>query len=170
MKQSDFESKYNEYWEQIDGFLNSPNPHDIVLEINDNKLDVAQVYRNLCHHLSISRARHYSPSLVRRLEGLVMRFHQQLYKRKTHFLHDIVYYFSKGFPKAVRKDKSWIFLSAVIFFGSLLMVFLSIQFHPDIVLKIIDGYQLSSIEEMYKPDLDKIGRNRESDTDFQMFG
>jgi len=170
MKQSDFESKYNGYWNQADHFLNATKQHDTFIIVNNKQQDVSQIYRNLCHHLSISRARHYSPSLVNRLEKLVMCFHQEFYKRKTHFIREIVYYISTGFPRAIRKDKKWFMLSFGLFFGSLSLIFFLIQYNPDIVLKVIDGYQLSSIESMYEPGLDKIGRDRGADTDFQMFG
>lgn len=171
MKQSNFESRYKEYWEQIDMFLKAKsNPGGRIIIINNQEQDVAQIYRNLCHHLSISRTRHYSPSLVSKLEELVMLFHQEFYKRKTNFLREIIYYFTSGFPQAIRKEKRWILLSSAIFFGPLVLVFVSVQLKPDIALKIVDGYQLSSIESMYEPGLDKIGRDRESDTDFKMFG
>ena len=170
MKQSNFEKRYKEYWDQIELFLETTNSNGKIITINNKEQDVTQIYRNLCHHLSISRARHYSPSLVSKLERLVMLFHQEFYKRKTSFIREIIYYFSNGFPQAIRKDKRWFLVSSLIFFGSLILVFLSVQLQPDIALKIVDGYQLSSIESMYEPGLDKIGRDRESDTDFQMFG
>lgn len=170
MKQSNFENRYIEYWEQIERFLNASKPDDKKILINNKEQDVSYCYRNLCHHLSIARARHYSPSLVSKLERLVMLFHQEFYKRKTHFIREIIYYFTHGFPQAIRKDKRWIMLSSVIFFGSLILILVSVQLQPDIALKIVDGYQLSSIESMYEPGLDKIGRDRKSDTDFQMFG
>lgn len=170
MKQSNFEIKYSQYWEQIDIFLNANNQQDEDILIDNKPQDVTQIYRNLCHHLSVSRARHYSPSLVNKLENLVIRFHQEIYTRKTHYLKEIVYYLSNGFPKAIRRDKKWFFLSSAIFFGSLILILLLVQHNPDFALKIVDGYQLSSIETMYEPGVDKIGRDRAADTDFQMFG
>ena len=170
MKQSNFENKYDDYWTTINNYLDAKNIEDKNIIINDELEDVAQVYRNLCHHLSIARTRHYSPSLVVRLEKLVMRFHQEFYQRKTHYLQEIVYYFAAGFPGAIRKDINWVILSCLIFFGSLILIFILVHNNPDFALKIVDGEQLSNIESMYDPGLDKIGRDRSSDTDFQMFG
>lgn len=127
-------------------------------------------YRLLCHHLSLARSRHYSPLLVERLEQLVVASHQVFYKRKTHFLESILTYFSAGFAQSVRKEWRCLLVSAVLFFGTFFGMLITLQYYPDMVYTVISGEQLAEMESMYEPSQDKIGRGRDSGSDFKMFG
>ena len=182
MKQSEFENKYENFWRNLEEklFLDSN-----ALSNKDSKSDgfkqksardsnlgeeFPENYRLLCHHLSLSRSRHYSPLLVERLEKLVINAHQILYKRKTHMLASVLIYFTSGFSQSVRKEWRWILISSILFFGTFFGMLVTLQFYPDMVYTVISGEQLAQMESMYDPSQDKIGRDRTSGTDFEMFG
>jgi len=185
MKQSEFEKKYEFFWSELENKLisdyssasnNSKQGKDLdsikknQSQTSDLGEEFPENYRLLCHHLSLSRSRHYSPLLVERLEKLVINAHQIYYKRKTHMLAAVLIYFTSGFSQSVRKEWRWVLLSSVLFFGTFFGMLVTLQYYPDMVYTVISGEQLAQMESMYDPSQDKIGRDRDSGTDFEMFG
>ena len=185
MKQSEFEKKYECFWHKLEVKLvvgsNAPsinseqdskvsNNKKYITKDNDLGEEFPENYRLLCHHLSLSRSRHYSPLLVERLEKLVINAHQIYYKRKTHMLASVLIYFTSGFSKSVRNEWRWVLLSSILFFGTFIGMLITLQYYPDMVYTVISGEQLAQMESMYDPTQDKIGRDRSSGTDFEMFG
>ena len=185
MKQSEFEIKYESFWQGLEEKLlinteSSPVNSDTnnktqklkkrTKTISDLGEDFPENFRLLCHHLSLSRSRHYSPLLVDRLEKLVINSHQIYYKRKTHLLTSVLLYFTSGFAQSIRKEWRWVFISSILFFGTFFGMLIALQYYPDMVYTVISGDQLAQMESMYDPSQDKIGRNRDSGTDFEMFG
>ena len=179
MKQSDFEIKHQSFWLDLENKL-EPNLQDKkaskkplrkrLTAYTDFGENFPEQYRLLCHHLSLARSRHYSPLLVDRLEKLVINVHQIYYMRKTHMLSTVLIYFTSGFAQSVRNEWRWVALSSVLFFGSFFAMLITLQYYPDMVYTVISGEQLAGMEQMYNPALDKIGRGRDSGSDFQMFG
>jgi uncharacterized membrane protein SpoIIM required for sporulation len=181
MKQTEFEKKYADFWLDMENKLSINSAPVAMGKQFDNtrstrklKLDPGESfpenYRLVCHQLSLARSRHYSPLLVERLEKLVINAHQIYYKRKTHLLLSVMIYFTSGFTQSIRKEWRWVLFSSILFFGTFLGMLISLQYYPDMVYTIISGEQLAQMESMYDPSQDKIGRNRDSGTDFQMFG
>lgn len=188
MKQSDFESKYQEFWLELENLLalNVQLKAEAAFKEQskaDKKKSKARVtaytdlgenfpenYRLLCHHLSLARSRHYSPLLVERLEKLVINAHQIYYKRKTHLLSSFFIYFTSGFSQSVRNEWRWVLLSSVLFFGTFFGMLISLQYYPDMVYTVISAEQLVEMESMYNPAERKEGWQRDAASDFQMFG
>ncbi len=195
MKQADFEARYQDFWHELEDKLNidlrayssntgfekrreddvkrSEKIKGLVNRISSG-IDLGEQfpenYRLLCHHLSLARSRHYSPLLVDRLEKLVINTHQVYYRRKTHLLSAVLVYFTSGFAQAVRQQWRWVALSGIIFFGTFLVMLISVQFYPDMIYTVMSGEQIADMEAMYNPQADIIGRGRDSGSDFQMFG
>ncbi|VAW55666.1 FIG01248689: hypothetical protein [hydrothermal vent metagenome] len=180
MKQIEFEKNHALFWSDLEKQIACTKISllkKLVNKFNKNKSknsdfgeSFPEHYRLVCHHLSLARSRYYSPLLVERLEKLVFNAHQIYYKRNTHLLRSILIYFTSDFSQSVRKEWRWILLSFVLFFGSLFSMLVTLQYYPDMVYTVISGEQLAQIEAMYDPSQDKIGRDRDSGTDFQMFG
>jgi len=175
MKQVAFEKKYASFWTYLEDNLLSDNPLSSLasnekFEEEFEAQKFPEYYRLLCHHLSLARSRHYSPLLVERLEKLVIHAHQLFYKRKSHLLSSVLIYFTSGFAKSVRNEWRWVLLSGVLFFGALFAMLITLQSYPDMVYTVIPAEQLAQMESMYDPSQEKIGRDRNAGTDFQMFG
>ena len=171
MKQSVFEASHQDFWQQLEDAVystGSAGKRSRARPSLDN--DFPEHYRKLCHHLSLARSRHYSPMLVSRLEKLVIASHQVFYQRKTHLLAAVLRYLTAGFAQSVRREMKWVVISGILFFGSFFTMLVTLQYQPDMVYTILDGEQLAEMESMYDPSSAKIGRERASDTDFQMFG
>ena len=119
----------------------------------------------------MSRSRLYSHVLIERLNQLVLQGHQILYKQRPYLLHHIGAYFAGGFPALVRQEWKLVLLSALLAFLPFLAALITIQYSPDMVYTVLNHDTIQSMEAMYDPTLhNKVGREREADSDLLMFG
>ncbi len=165
MKQQTFEQQHEIQWEQFAQHLATLEKKHIT------SAQFPQLYRQICHHLALARDRHYSPYLVDKLNRLVLRGHQQLYtQRQHHFLLSFVQFIVADFPQAVRREWRLVSLSALLFFVPLFVMAITVYLYPEIIYSLLSLEQTADIEAMYDPRSDYVGRNREADSDFLMFG
>lgn len=177
VKQTQFIDKHEALWQRFENWLDyqalsrwkknsKKNPID-----KPEEVDLPHAYRQICHHFALANSRMYSPVLVERLNKLVVRGHQTLYSTRTHLFRDIMSYFAGGFPSLVRKEWHLVSIAAALFYVPFIAMVIAIQIYPDLIYSVMDGGQIRGIEDMYDPDLrDRLGRERESDSDVLMFG
>lgn len=178
MKQQAFEDKYTEEWNHFEAMLvylegkrNSSN-HSAGAKLNDAQ-DVSgfpESYRRLCHYLALTKDRQYSTRLFEKLNNLVLRGHQQLYRRKSNLKSAVIEFIVSGFPNTVREQ--WVFCAvatAVFVLPGLLLWTLTI-IYPELIYSFMDPDQINDFESMYDPAKRAIGRVRDADSDFAMFG
>jgi len=168
MKQHTFERNNEQYWEALEHWLDSVDKHKPVKWRDVTQFP--QLYRQICQHLALARVRRYTPNLIERLNRLVLRGHQHLYRTPSRLIAKIVSFIGVDFPQQVRQDLRLVSLSSLLFFGSLLVMFLAIQINPDLIYSLMNTGQVTEIERMYNPMAAHLGRNREADSDFLMFG
>ncbi len=136
--------------------------------------DFPALYREVCQHLSLAEARRYSPYLIERLTILVEQAHQAFY-RPVHIYGDsalsaIIRFFTWTFPRTVRHEINWLWLSSLVFYGPLLAMIIVIQFRPEFVYSVLPPDSVADMEAMYDPQAEHIGRERGSGSDSKMFG
>lgn len=169
MKQGQFEQLYQPLWQLLELQI-------IALEKKDGQLKSAELasfasrYRRLCHFHALAKDRHYSSHLVDKLGDLVVRGHQQLYRRKQPFFQQFTSFIVAGFPRLVREQQAYIWWATALLYVPGLLVYLAILWQPDLVYTITTPEQVSSFETMYDPANRTLGAARESDTNVQMFG
>jgi uncharacterized membrane protein SpoIIM required for sporulation len=127
-------------------------------------------YRRICQHLALARHRRYSAAIIEELNGLALRGHALLYKRPTRGWTRALEYLAGTVPRAIRAEWRLVGLCHLLFYGAALAVFLGVQADPDLVYMIMDAPTVQSIEEMYEPTAEHHLVERESDSDFLMFG
>lgn len=159
MKQRTFERNHQQQWEALEGWLDKRRLP---------KGQFPQLYRQVCQHLALARDRHYTPYLIERLNRLVLRGHQHLYQTPSRLTTKIIHFISIDFPQQVRQEWRLVGLSSLLFFGPLLIMFLSVQINPELVFSLMDAGQVLEMETMYDPEAEYI--NREAESDFLMFG
>ncbi len=183
MKQRAFEQKYAQDWQAFEALLDVLDPSvapgrekNRTARRKNHRLSKSQVagfpeaYRRLCHYLALARERQYSSRLTDHLNSLVLRGHQQLYKRKSDLRSTIIGFVVAGFPRAVRAQWKFCAVSAAVFvLPGLILMGLTLMF-PELVFSVFDPKQLNEFESMYDPAARHIGRVRDADTDFAMFG
>jgi uncharacterized membrane protein SpoIIM required for sporulation len=127
-------------------------------------------YRQICHHLSLARARHYSFGLQQRLNRLALEGHRHLYRARTPVLASMLRFVVAGFPRAFRRHRGFVLFSALFFILPGAGMAIAITLDPDLIYSLVDPAQVASMESMYDPSNRALGRERQSDTDFAMFG
>ncbi|WP_196138984.1 stage II sporulation protein M [Aliikangiella sp. G2MR2-5] len=171
MRQEEFELRYNPQWNEFEkqiqlakGSWRKRKQHSLTLN------GFADNYRLLCYCLSLARERQYSPQLIQRLQALVFSGHQTFYQKRSGLFHRIYQFILVGFPRAVREQSKFVWTATLIFYLPALTVFFITLLFPELVYSVIDPDSVARIESMYDPSLNHIGRERQSDTDFMMFG
>lgn len=172
MKQVQFIEHYQTIWNQLQAWLDyltlpRRKRHTQTAPIGE----FAELYRQTCHHLALAQARHYSPHLLERLNHLVVAGHQQFYREREPIGSRVWSFLALEFPAQVRAQWRVLALSAALFYGSMLLFIFLTQWQPDLVYSVLDPIQVAEMESMYDPQLhDRLGREREADSDFYMFG
>lgn len=168
MKQRTFEKSHQQQWKTLEEWLDRLEKRNS-LKVQDIA-EFPQRYRQVCQHLALARYRHYTPHLIERLNRLVLRGHQHLYTTPSRLMGKIIDFISVDFPQQVRDESRFVILSSLLFFGSLLIMFIGVQINPDLIYSIMNVEQVHGIEKMYHPMAQHLGYNRESQSDFLMFG
>ncbi|MCX4028882.1 stage II sporulation protein M [Endozoicomonas sp. SM1973] len=165
MKQETFENRYQHDWQAFEALLEQLEKRQ-----SPSVVQFASHYRRICHYLALAKARTYSPQLQAQLESMVLRGHQQLYNRRTQFLYNSIQFIVLKFPALLRENWRFFWLATALFYLPGLVIFLAIQWDPNIVYTIMNPHQVTEYESMYDPALRHLGRERQSDTDIFMFG
>lgn len=171
MRQEEFEQRYQKEWGTFEENI------AIAESLKRNKVEsqsrlsgFAQHYRQLCYCLALARERQYSPYLVQKLEALVFRGHQIFYRKRLGIFKRVYQFILFGFPVAVREQAKFVWLATALFYLPGLIVFAFTLVFPELVYSVVDVETVSRIESMYDPGAERLGRERQSDTDFFMFG
>lgn len=171
MKQQTFEQLYEPSWQQLDDILTAAEDKSLLrLKKTETSPQLPELYKRVCHHLSLAQERRYSSYLIERLNQLVLRGHQQLYQRQTRFLEQIIRFVTFTFPNQVRANLGYFWLANVLFYGPTFIMFLLVLFKPELVYSFMDSGQVYNFEQMYDPSAEHVGEDRGSSSDFQMFG
>lgn len=174
MKQEAFEKQYGSAWlsfeEWIDILSNRRRRRENPKILAEITRDFPAAYRQICHHLSLARARRYSFGLQQRLNQLALDGHQHLYRGRIPFLTTTLKFLVQDFPAAFRKRWLFMLASALLFYGPAVGIAIAVQMQPDIIYSLVGPNEVSSMEEMYDPASRALGRERDSDSDMTMFG
>lgn len=169
MKQGQFEQLYQPLWQLLEAQINELEKTDGRLNVNE-LATFASRYRRLCHFHALARDRRYSSHLVDKLGDLVVRGHQQLYRRKHPFFQQFIGFIVADFPRLVRQQQIYFWWATALLYLPGILVYLAILWQPDLVYTITSPDQVSRFEEMYDPQNRTLGAARASDTNIEMFG
>lgn len=175
MRQDDFVARFQDEWARLDTWLDRrarPARDDRrrtgVDALDD--IDFAAAYRRACQHLAIARRRGYSPLVQQRLEGLMQRGHDVLYRPPGLRVGQVLAFFRAGLPRVVRRNARFMWISALLFFVPLVLMAVLLQSHPELAHAVMPQDELAKMERMYDPADASHATGRESGTNLQMFG
>jgi len=137
---------------------------------NSSQENFVSLYREVCHLQAMAKSRQYSSHLVNKLNDLVLRGHNILYKRRQSSWRQFTKFLVSDFPRLLRKNATFFWVATALFYVPALLFFVALQFQPEIIYSLLDYYTIESFEEMYNPSNDTLGEARDSETDFAMFG
>lgn len=179
MRQEQFVQQQTEVWERLSQWLSIQS---LKQSARDNRIkqdqldwyasfDFPSTYRLVCQHLALARSRQYSQPLLDKIGDLVLTGHQQFYKPKANLKDKFFNLLLLELPQTVRGEWRLIALSSLLFMGTLIAMLVAIQINPDLIHSVMQPQQISSVEQMYRPDSHaRVGEARNADSDVQMFG
>ena len=177
VRQSQFIDKNEALWDSFENWLDYQDLSFWKKRSKKNKvtppeeIDLPKIYRQICHHFALANSRMYNPVLVDKLNKLVVRGHHKLYSSRTNFLGNIMKYFAVDFPRLIREEWRIVSISAALFYIPFIAIIIAIQYFPDLIYSVMDAGMVNDLESMYEPERNqRLGRERESDTDLYMFG
>lgn len=131
--------------------------------------DFPELYRQVCHHLALARHRRYGADLELRLNRLVLRGHQQLYRSRAGSLAAALRFATADFPRLVRSEAKLVLLSLLLFAGPLIAMLLAVPSRPELALSVLPPETVEHMGQQYAPD-GSLEAGRPVDSDLLMFG
>lgn len=171
LKQAQFESAHRPLWQRLRQTVDTVASTDP--RKRADKADLAtlpELYVEACNHLSMAKARGYSPALCTELHELVIDTHPLLYQHKSNWFKRTIDFLKGGFPELVREHYKLFWLSTALFYLPAIVCGLIAFFDSDFIYRVVDPYTVMSVESMYQHDANYRPTGRESSSDFQMFG
>jgi uncharacterized membrane protein SpoIIM required for sporulation len=168
-----FEALYQQEWQELETLLDrvlgrkSGKPGSHVAVPGER---VAALYRRACEHLALARARAYPAYLLDRLERLTSDGHQVIYQRKELGIARLRELALVEFPRAVRSHAVYVWVSTAVFGLPLLVAGFLVYTRPDLILSLVSPETAASFEDMYSTSAQSIGRYRDANSDWMMFG
>ena len=170
MTQQSFISRRKTFWDDFEKMIRGGRKY---LVENDTSFPRAaslpRMFRELTGDLNTARAHGYDPSIIERLNTLVLEGNQLLYGSRTFSLRGIADFILRTFPRAVRSRWQSLAITMLIFYGiGAFMFFLCVRF-PESAYEIM-GSQAVSLERMYDPESHYYLTPRNVSSDADMFG
>ena len=165
MNREVFEARYQRDWEELGGLLEQ-------LEKFRPDIDLRrfpELYRRVCQQLALVRTRAYGRDLELRLNRLVLRGHQHLYKESSRPKGALLNLLRFTFPRAVRREWRLFWIATALLYGPALLMHFAILQKPELVYSVMSSGQVENFESMYQ-DSSAVEDERPSDSDFLMFG
>lgn len=164
-----FENLYRADWDELEHLLASVRGRRKEQRLTQGER-VAALYRCVCEHLALARARSYPAYLVDRLERLSSEAHQAIYQQRELGLRRLRALAASEFPRAVRAHATYVWLATAVFVLPVLIVGLIVYSRPELILSVVDAEAAADFERMYSGAEEAIGRTRDANTDWAMFG
>lgn len=172
MKQEQFEQTHGPQWREYEALISTLQQGKKAKDESEADALAAfpRHYRQLCHHLSLAKTRGYTSTLLNYLNALVLQGHRELYRRKTGYSRYLLNFILAEFPCVVRRHAAKFWLATTLFYLPAFLWVGLVWAWPEMIYHLISPEQVTQFEDMYNPALDKIGRERQADSDLYMFG
>ncbi len=165
MRQHEFINAHGKFWKHLEDLLDNKRADGISAVDRKN---LPADYRKLCHHLALAKLRNYSPALQERLNQLALKNHQIFYEANSRIASRVGRFFAVDFPCCVRRNKYYVLLAAVLFFGPLLALLFGVINDPSLAYTVMDASQAEDLKQMYSESAEDKARTPLQDV--QMFG
>lgn len=175
MRQEQFLARYQGEWQAFEHWLETRggNAKAARRERNSGALsdeDVPARYRRLCQQLALARSRGYSPAVTDRLQQLMQRGHNLLYRTPAPRWRRVAEFLLADFPQLVRSESRCMWAATALFAVPLLAIFVLLQYFPELIHGIMAPEHIAQAERSFDPAAAHSKLGRESGSDWQMFG
>ncbi len=163
-----FEAQYQSEWDELQSLLTNLSFRTRKTPVSGERL--ASLYRRACEQLALARARSYPAHIVERLNQLTSDAHQVIYQRQEFGLDRLRRMIAVDFPRAVRAHAAYVWLATAMFLIPMLLLGVLVYFNPELILSMVEPTTAAEYERMYADDAESIGRRRDAESDWIMFG
>jgi uncharacterized membrane protein SpoIIM required for sporulation len=175
MRQAFFVARHEREWDEFSQWLDrrAGSPHRARASHGWQGMrdeDMPARYRRLCQHLALARRRGYSPMVTARLQDLMQRGHNALYRPPPPRWRRAFEFLFADFPRLVRAQRGCLWASMAVFVATTVGMYLAVRWHPELINSIFDPQQIAQYESMYDPAAPDAALGRDSGTDLSMFG
>ena len=173
MRQEHFIARHQAEWQAFEGWLDARGgrPRRARADRDWRGMDdvaVPAAYRRLTQQRGLARRRGDSPQPVERLQALVQRGHDVMYRPPPPRWRRSVEFLLADFPRLVRAERGAMLAALLMFVLPLVLSFVAVQVRPELIHTLFEPVKLAEMEAMYDPAASKLGRD--SGDDLQMFG
>ena len=169
MRQEAFVARHEQEWRGFERWLETRGAARRADGVPRDE-EVPTRYRRLCQQLALARRRGYSPQVTERLQALMQRGHDVLYRAPPPAWRRALRFLAADFPRLVRAQRGCLWLAAVLFVVPGVALFFVVQQWPELAHSVFDPQQLAKFEAMYDPADSRHRIGRESGSDMAMFG
>ena len=159
----EFEAAHAKSWGELERQLNEP-----LQRLNPDRF--LGLYRTCCEHLALAQSRGFPAHVIERLGSLTARAHQIIYQRSEFGLRRLSHLLLRQFPRQVRRHWPYLLAAGALLLVPALALGIATYLHPELILSIVDARTAANFEQMYSPAAQAIGRARDVDSDWMMFG
>ncbi|MBC7917138.1 MAG: stage II sporulation protein M [Rhodoferax sp.] len=131
---------------------------------------LATLYRAGCEQLALAQSRAYPIHITQRLESLVQNAHQCIYQQHDYGVQRLRQLALIDFPAMVRQHRVYVAAATLLFALPMLVVGWATWRDPGFILHLLDAQRAREYDAMYSGHEGTLGRLRNADTDWQMFG
>ncbi|MBY0494170.1 MAG: stage II sporulation protein M [Cyanobacteria bacterium] len=163
-----FEQLYDKEWDELELSLDRHAAAPSARAIAGARF--TELYRHTCGHLAIARGRSYPPHLIDRLEHLTAECHQLIYQQRELGAGALLRIITRDFPAAVRAHSAYVATATALFLVPTLVLGFLVYTQPELILSVVDAETAAEFDAMYSGGAQSIGRLRDVDTDWAMFG
>ena len=160
-----FEARHGAEWSALERLLD-----DIEAGRRADAAAAARSYRRLCEQLALAQARAYPLHLAERLDALAHRAHRLIYRTPPRGFAQLADFVRSGFPRRLRSLWRYVLVATLVFALPLVAAAIATRLDPAFALTVLDAPHLSQFDSMYGDETTAIGRPRDADTDWVMFG
>jgi len=165
MTQQAFVKRREKFWNEFEQALQGGRKN-----LKANAPWFPQGYRELTQDLNTARAHGFDPSIIERLNALVLDGNQILYSRRSWSAKALADFVLRVFPRAVRSRWRPLGVSLLLFYGlGIFFAFLCVRY-PHMVFQLIGERMVLDLEYMYYPGSEHFLKPRAVSSDADMFG
>jgi len=166
MTSGDFEHKNQEHWVEYERLVGR-------LEKGGEVPDAGQMpqrFRELCVDLSLAESRMYGARITERLNALVIRGYEQIYRTRRGSWEKVVAFVMADFPRTVRREWRLFWLCNLVFWLPFFVMMISSAHDIRWTQAILGPEGMASMEQMYGGKEEQLSHLRsEYGSNFMMF-
>ncbi|MDR3200164.1 MAG: stage II sporulation protein M [Spirochaetales bacterium] len=165
MTQQSFLMRRQDFWNTLEHII-----YGGAKDLKKNAAWFPRAFRELTQDLNTARAHAFDPSIIERLNNLVLAGNQILYGQRSWSPGSAADFLLKTFPRAVRRQWRGFAAAHLVFYGLAIFIALVCVRYPDAAYDILPDGQAESLQSMYDPESEYYLTPREVSSDADMFG